>query len=129
MGLFTSKLKIWNPGQPERAEEFELLVDTGAAYSWVPRARLESLGIRSTGRMQFRTIEGRVIEREVAPVFLASNGHIGGDTIVLAEPGDLEVFGAHSLEALGLAADPVQKKLMPTILPALAFRAGSGGKR
>jgi hypothetical protein len=30
---------------------------------------------------------------------------IGGDTIVLAEPGDLEVLGAHTLEALGLTVE------------------------
>jgi len=27
----------------------------------------------------------------------------------------MEVIGAHTIEGLGLAADPVQKKLIPTI--------------
>lgn len=96
-------------------EELELLVDTGASYSWFSRQRVEALGIRPTGRMQFRTIDGRMLEREVAPVFIRSDGHIGGDTIVVAESGDAEVLGAHTLESLGLAADPVQKKLIPTM--------------
>ncbi len=81
--------------------------------------RYETLGIRPTGKMQFRTIDGRILEREVAPVFVRTNGHIGGDTIVMAETGDAEVWGAHTLESLGLAADPVQKKLIPTV--GLAF--------
>ncbi len=51
----------------------------------------------------------------MAPVFVRTNGHVGGDTIVMAESGDAEVLGAHTLESLGLAADPVQKKLIPTI--------------
>lgn len=93
----------------------ELLVDTGASYSWLLRDRLAGLGIEATGRMQFRTIDGRILERGVAPVFVRTNGHIGGDTVVLAEPGDIEVLGAHTLESLGLAADPVQKKLIPTV--------------
>jgi hypothetical protein len=70
--------------------------------------------------MQFRTIDGRLLERELAPVFVRTDGHVGGDTIVLAEPGDLEVLGAHTLEALGLTVDPVQKKLVPTVGLALA---------
>jgi len=32
----------------------------------------------------------------------------------------MEVIGAHSIEGLGLAADPVQKKLVPTVMLALA---------
>jgi len=120
VGLFKSRLAVWNPASPSRVEELELLVDTGASYSWFSRARLEPLGIRSTGRMQFRTIDGRVLEREVAPVFVRSDGHVGGDTVVIAESGDAEVLGAHTLESLGLAADPVQKKLIPTV--GLAFK-------
>ena len=120
MGLFKSKLAVWNPASPARVEELELLVDTGASYSWFLRQRIEALGIRPTGRMQFRTIDGRVLEREVAPVFVRSDGHVGGDTIVVAESGDAEVLGAHTVESLGLAADPVQKKLIPTVGMALA---------
>ncbi len=119
VGLFKSKLAVWNPATPSRVEELELLVDTGASYSWFLRHRLETLGIRPTGKMQFRTIDGRILEREVAPVFVRTNGHVGGDTIVMAETGDAEVLGAHTLESLGLAVDPVQKKLIPTV--GLAF--------
>jgi predicted aspartyl protease len=115
MGLFQTRLAVWNPAMPGRKEEFELWVDTGAAYSWLSRKRLEALGVEISDRMQFRTIEGRTIERDVAPVFLRHDGRTGGDTVVLAEDGDVEVMGAHTLESLGLMADPVQKKLVPTI--------------
>lgn len=120
VGLFKSKLAVWNPASPSRVEELELLVDTGASYSWFLRARLEALGIRPTGKMQFRTIDGRILERDVAPVFVRSDGHVGGDTVVVAESGDAEVLGAHTLESLGLAADPVQKRLIPTV--GMAFK-------
>jgi predicted aspartyl protease len=119
MGLFQTKLSVWNPAAPGRAEDFELWVDTGAAYSWLSRKKLEAMGIAASDRMEFRTIEGRVIERDVAPVFLRHNGRTGGDTVVLAEEGDLEVMGSHTLESLGLAADPVQKKLVRTVGMAL----------
>ncbi len=120
MGLFQTKLAVWNPTAPSRAEEFELWVDTGAAYSWLSRRRLESMGVVASDRMELRTIEGKLIQRDVAPVFLRHNGRTGGDTVVSAEEGDLEVMGAHTLESLGLAADPVQKKLVRTVGMALA---------
>ncbi len=129
MGLFATKLRVWNPADPARIEELELWVDTGAGYSWVPRARLEALGIQPSGRMQFRTIEGRIVERDVAPVFVQADGHTGGDTVVLAEAGDLQLMGSHKLESLGLAAYPVQKKLTPTIGFALAARMGRQRRR
>jgi predicted aspartyl protease len=122
VGLFKSKLIVWNPEKPQRQEEFDLWVDTGAAYSWLSRKRLETLGIRAVDRMQFRTIEGRIIERELAPVFLRVNGHTGGDNVVLAEETDMEVLGSHTLESLGLAADPVQKKLVRIVGLALAAK-------
>ena len=128
MGLFKSRLAVWNPAIPARTEEFELWVDTGAAYSRLSRKRLEAMGIQVSDRMQFRTIEGRLIERDVAPVFLRHNGRTGGDTVVLAEEGDLEVMGSHTLESLGLMADPVQKKLIPDVGLALqAPRARHSG--
>ncbi len=103
------------------------MVDTGAAYSWISRSRLGALGIAPLRRMQFRTIESRLIERDLAGVMVAVDGYTGSDTVVMAEPGDMEVIGAHSIEGLGLAADPVQHKLIPTIGLALAALSESVG--
>ena len=113
MGTFTAKLKVWHPTHPEQVGEVELWVDTGAAYSWISRQRLEAVGIQPTGRREFRTIEGRILERDIAAVFVAADGRIGGDNVVMAEPGDMEVMGAFTLESLGLAPDVIQKKLVP----------------
>ena len=126
MSVFLAKLIVWNPGEPSRSEEIDVLVDMGASYSWVSRSRLVGLGVRPTRRMIFRTIEGRTIERDLAPVFVRVDGYTGGDTAVLAEPGDHEVLGAHTLESLGLTADPVRKVLVPTVGLALLSNAGKG---
>ena len=40
----------------------------------------------------------------------------------MAEPSDMEVIGVHTIEGLGLAADPVRKKLIPRVMPALTAR-------
>jgi predicted aspartyl protease len=116
VATFTVKLKVWNPANPGNFAELEAWADTGAAYSWISKARLEPLGVQRVRRLQFKTIEGHTVERDLAAVFLSANGYTGGDNVVIAEPGDLEVLGAHSLESLGLAVDPVHKKLVPLVV-------------
>ena len=116
MSTFTVKVKVWNPAEPNRFAEAEVWPDTGAAYSWISKARLEPMGVQKVRRLQFRTIEGHTIERDLAAVFLSTDGYSGGDNVVVAESGDLEVLGAHSLESLGLAVDPVHKKLIPLVV-------------
>lgn len=115
MGVFQVKLTITNFTEPTRGEEVELWVDTGSAYSWISRTRLEALGARPIRRMQFRTIEGRLVERDLAAVLVRVDGYSGADNVVMAEPSDMEVMGAFTIEGLGLAVDPVQKKLVPTV--------------
>jgi predicted aspartyl protease len=119
MGTFSVRVRLWNVEHPDRAEEADLFVDTGASYSWISRARLERLGVFPTRRMAFRTIEGRLLERDLGIVYVATDGYSVPDVVVMAEPGEMEVLGAHSIEGLGLAADPVQKKLVPTVMLAL----------
>ena len=106
MGIFTAKLRVWNPGTSSTTQEIEAMVDTSASYSWVSRTRLEPLGVKPVRRMQFRTIEGKTIERDLVPVFVAADGFTGGDNVVLAEVGDMEVIGARTLESLGLTSGP-----------------------
>jgi predicted aspartyl protease len=123
MGSFSAKLRVWNPSLPERAEEIEALVDTGAAFSWIHRERLERLGAHALRRIGFRAIDGSIVERDTAAVWVGSNGFTAPDIVVMAEPNDMEVIGVHTIEGLGLAADPVQKKLIPTVMPALAAKS------
>jgi predicted aspartyl protease len=129
MSTFTVKLKVWNPTDPSRFAELEAWADTGAAYSWISRSRLDPLAVQKVRRLQFRTIEGHTVERDLAAVFLSADGYTGGDNVVIAEAGDLEVLGAHSLESLGLAVDPVHKKLVPLVVAlGLSARRGEAEK-
>ena len=121
MGTFSTKLRVSNPHDASKAEELEVLVDTGAAFSWVGRMRLERIGVGPSRRMQFPTIEGRILERDVAIVYVAANGYPVPDLVVMAEPGEGEVLGAHTMEGLGVAADTVQRKLVPAVMLALSL--------
>ena len=128
MSTFTAKLRIWNPEDPQKIEELEPFVDTGAAFSWISRTRLERLGIAPSRQMRFRTIDGRVLERDLAIVYVAANENTAPDLVVMAEAGEMEVIGAHSLEGLGVAADPVQRKLVPTVMLALGAESDLPGE-
>ncbi|HZD32394.1 MAG TPA: aspartyl protease family protein [Candidatus Angelobacter sp.] len=125
MGTFSAKLRVWNPANPESVEELDAFVDTGAAFSWIARTRLERLGLVATRRMQFRTIEGRIVERDLAIAYVGSGEYSAPDLVVMAEAGEMEVIGAHSLEGLGVAADPIQRKLVPTVMLALGVGKNS----
>jgi len=90
MGSFSAKLRVWNPSSPEITGEIEALVDTGAAFSWVHRERIERLGAQVLRRMGFRAIDGSIIERDTGAVWVGSNGFTGPDTVVIAER-----YGSH----------------------------------
>ena len=124
MGTFSVKLRVWNPAQPGGVEELDAFVDTGAAFSWISRARLERLGVEPSRKMSFRTIEGRLLERDMATVYVSTDKYSVPDVVVMAEEGKMEVMGAHTIEGLGMAADPVQKKLVPAVMLALGSSEG-----
>lgn len=124
MGTFSVKLRVWNPAQPGGVEELDAFVDTGAAFSWISRARLVRLGVEPSRKMSFRTIEGRLLERDIATVYVSTDKYSVPDVVVMAEEGEMEVMGAHTIEGLGMAADPVQKKLVPAVMLALGSSEG-----
>jgi hypothetical protein len=78
LATFTVRLKVWNPVDPGRFAELEAWSDTGAAYSWISRSRLDPLGVQKVRRLLFRTIEGHTVERDLAAVFLSADGFTGG---------------------------------------------------
>jgi predicted aspartyl protease len=59
------------------------------------------------------------VERETGIAMLTLDGTVIGATVVFAEAGEGSVLGATALEALGVAVDPVDKRLLPRDLLAL----------
>jgi predicted aspartyl protease len=115
VATFEIAVRVWNPADPSRFAEVKALVDTGASYSWISRSRLEPLGVQAVRRQKFRTSEGRTVERDLVAVWVASSGFSGLAMVVAAECDDTEVIGVHTIEGLGLAVDPVQKRLAPAV--------------
>ncbi len=106
MGETRIRVKVKRRPEDERFEELSLLVDTGAAYSWIPSDILRRLGVKPSRKAKFKTIEGRVVERDVGHVFIEYEGETAPTTVVFAEKGDGSVFGLHGMESLGLEVDP-----------------------
>ncbi|HKW18093.1 MAG TPA: hypothetical protein VJO35_11340 [Terriglobales bacterium] len=115
------KFTIWNPNSPEEVDEIDAVVDTGTAFSWIRRERLDRLGAQRLRKLQFRAIDGSIIERDTAVVWVGSYGRKVPDIVVVAEAEDKELIGSYTIQGLGLAYDPAQRKLFLTEIPALAF--------
>jgi len=111
MGYTLARVRLCNPYDASRCAELELLVDTGSAYTWVKRGRLEELGVKSMAKWKFRTIEGRVIERDIGEAIIECLGERATRIVVFAEESDAEVLGVDTLEGLRLEVDPTTKQL------------------
>jgi len=120
MGLTVLNLEVANPANPEESETLEFLIDSGAVYSVVPRPVLERLGIRPVSKQEFRVADGAKLTRETGGALFKYGDKAGVAVVIFGEEDDATLLGAHTLEALGLALDPLRRKLMPLPLM-LAF--------
>ena len=119
MGQFFVKVVVAHPADLARHAEVDLLVDTGATLTWVPREIVERLGMPRLRRRPFLVADGRTVERETAGAVVQLNGCEASVTVVVAEPGDGHLLGATALESLGFAVDPINRQLVPRELLAM----------
>jgi len=113
MGAFRITIQI--ESHTRRGELSELpsvLVDTGSEATWVPRGLLESLGVEPQKLIGFRLADGRAIERQAGFAIIHAAGRLTSDDVVFAEPGDMVLLGARTMEGLNLRVDPVRHQLV-----------------
>ena len=129
MGIFRTTVAIEHAAQRGiTAEIADVMVDTGSELTWMPRALLESIGVEPEWTQRFRVADGRAIERDVGFAIIRCAGHAAADNVVFANPGDIVVLGARSLEGLNLRIDVVLKQLVdagPIIAAASLPRAAA----
>ena len=106
MDTFKVKFRIWNPAAARACRGTGWLCRYRRGFQLGLAGTARTLGPKPTRRMPFRTIEGRVLEREMAAVYVGTDGYSAPDVVVIAEPGEMEVLGAHSIEGLEMA--PIQ---------------------
>jgi predicted aspartyl protease len=113
VGLTVLEIEVGNPANPDVTERMEFLVDSGAIYSVVPTPVLERLGIRPVMRQEFRLANGERIVRPKGIALFRYGERVGGADVIFGEEGDSNLLGAFTLEALGLALNPLKRELTP----------------
>lgn len=113
MGYMRAKTKVCNIHKPELEAEIEFLVDAGSIYTIVKHRSLESLEIKPRGRRRFKTVDGRVIEREIGAAEIEIDGQSTYSVVIFGDDSDSEVLGVTTLEELGLQVDPTTGELKP----------------
>ena len=121
MGTFTVRARVWNPHNPGRVIEVELLVDTGATYTVLPSSVLKELGVEVVRTVRLRLADGRVIERPLGEIGIEIEGFKASATPVVFGDEGVYLLGSVTMEQLGLAPDPVERKLKPVEALLMSF--------
>jgi len=114
MGTFYTKCKIENLVDRSRSVIVpKLLIDTGSEYTWVPERTLEKVGIqREKKDVTFVLANGAQVTRSVGFAIIRLDKYFTVDEVVFAEPGDLSLLGARTLEGLNLTIEPGRRRLV-----------------
>jgi predicted aspartyl protease len=114
MGTFHTKCKIENPTDRSRSVIIpKVLVDTGSEFTRAPERMLARIGIRREKKdVKFVLANGQEVTRSVGFAIIRLDKYFTIDEVVFAEPGDLALLGARTLEGLNLTVEPVKRKLV-----------------
>jgi clan AA aspartic protease len=114
MGEVRVPIVVEHPRTGARSEELIALADTGATLTVVPGVTLRQLGIEPAGRVTVVLADGRRLSRNTGNAMIAINGEATPCRVVFGEADDAVLLGLTVLEQLGLAVDPVQRRLVST---------------
>jgi predicted aspartyl protease len=114
MGIFSVDVRVARPGRRPRWRTFRrVMVDTGAEMTWLPEAGLRAAGIDVFKRDQlFVMANGQYVTRHVGTVVIECGEFKTVDEVVFAQPGDLSLLGARTLEGFHAVVDARKKKLV-----------------
>jgi predicted aspartyl protease len=113
MGLTVLEIGVGNVAVPDVTRAIEFLVDSGAIYSVVPASILQELNIKPIAEQTFRLADGSKIVRKKGGALFRYGDQVGVADVIFGEEGDSTLLGAFTLEALGLALDPLKRELRP----------------
>ncbi|MBI2432222.1 MAG: hypothetical protein HYV26_05070 [Candidatus Hydrogenedentes bacterium] len=111
MGTFYTSCVVENHVDRSKSVSVpKLLVDTGSEYTWIPVGMLDGIGVvREKKDLHFVMANGEVITRSTGFAIFRMEQHFTIDEVVFAEPGDLVLLGARTLEGLNLMVDSAQE--------------------
>lgn len=88
------------------------LVDTRRLYSIVPAPILEELGVKRADYQRFRRADGFVRQLGIGLARMELQGETAPVHIVFGDDRQETVIGSLTLAVFGLAADPIQERLV-----------------
>lgn len=114
MGTFHIGCKVENHVDRSKLVRLQkILVDTGSEYTWIPGTKLAQIGVKREKKdIRFVLANGEIVTRSVGFAILRVGKNFTIDEVVFAEPGDLLLLGARTLEGLNLTVDSARKKLV-----------------
>lgn len=112
MGTFRITVEVGDPGG-QRFEAVEALVDTGTTNTTLPTPVLEQLGVQPYRTSVFEFADGTRLELGVGRTWVKVNGQQEFTQVVFGAEGSEPILGAVTLEEMGLAVDPVARRLVP----------------
>ena len=114
MGTFHTSCMVENHiDGSKHARVSKILVDTGSEYTWIAAETLEKIDVRREKKdISFVVANGQVVTRSVGFAILRVEKRFTIDEVVFAEPGDMTLLGARTLEGLNLTVDSARKKLV-----------------
>jgi clan AA aspartic protease len=115
MGFTFIKVRVYN-FDLSMWEDIEVLVDSEAIYTSIPRNILEKLGLKPIAKQKLRLFSAEVVEHDIGGVVVEYEGRRAIVPVIFGESGDIPVLGVTALESLGYQLDPVTKKLKPVEL-------------
>ena len=114
MATFDVTIQIGNLNG-ERYEDVEVMVDTGAVTTVIPRSILEGLGISPTKRETFEYAGGERVHLDMAEARAVVEGRETGTWVIFGEDGVAPILGAYTLEGVFLAVDSYNERLIPVV--------------
>jgi predicted aspartyl protease len=113
MSVFKVNLIAINPKIPDKlTPPIEVLVDTGAELTWLPRGVLLQIGIKPVRKRAFITATKQIVQREVGYTILRSEGYETIDEVVFAEPGDMNLLGVRTIGGFGVMIDNISHRFV-----------------
>ena len=113
MGTFYHQMLVFS-ANGDSVETVDALVDTGASYSQVPASILQGLGISPTDTVEAELADGRIVEDPIAEVRVRIDGLETFTWVTFGPENVASLLGAHALEGVRLAVDPLRRRLVPT---------------
>jgi len=129
MGATTVKVILKKTRDAKRQRVVEFLVDSGAVYSVVSGTVLRGLGCTPYRTRDFFLADGSKIARKIGDAYFEYKGVGGPAPVIFGEPGDRNLLGVTTLEALELVLDPFRQELRPMTMPLMGAMPFGGGAR